>query len=247
MRLLGILVGLLLTTLGAGASWAGGSLKDGPMPVVGSGCGGAFSGAYIGGQVGYIDHDAKFHDELGTGHISASDNGVTFGIYSGYNVQCGRLLYGIESDFNYGGTDARLFDACCDQLNSNEMNWFGTLRGRLGLVHNDTWLLFVTGGLAYAKHDYTFNVGDFGFAQSDSDTKFGWTIGGGVEFLRHANWSFKAEALYVDLGKEEQSYTLGGACVVCDARIGYDDEFWVARVGLSYHFGRREETYAPLK
>jgi outer membrane immunogenic protein len=247
MRLLGIFVGLLLTTLGAGASWAGGSLKDGPMPVVGSGCGGAFSGAYIGGQVGYIDHDAKFHDELGTGHVSGSDNGVTLGIYSGYNIQCGRFLYGIESDFNYAGTDARWSDGCCQDV-SSEMNWFGTLRGRLGLVHNDTWLFFITGGLAYADFDYQFSLGaPLNFSQSNSEMKFGWTIGGGVEFLRHANWSLKAEALYVDLGKEEIGYedTLCG--VGCTARIGYEDEFWVARIGLSYHFGRREETYAPLK
>ncbi len=246
MRVTGLIVGILSMIIGISPSWADGSIKDGPAPAA-AGCVGQFNGYYVGGQVGYLDHDTKFHDELGTGYVSGDDSGVTFGIYSGYNRQCGRLLYGIESDFNYADSDASLFDDCCDQLNSSNMKWFSTVRARLGIVHEDTTLFYVTGGLAYANFDYTFAVGDFDFHQKDDDTKFGWTIGGGVEFLRHEKWSVKAEALYVDLGKEEVNYTLGGGCIVCAARIGYEDDFWTARIGFAYHFGRREEEAVPLK
>lgn len=234
-------------TFGAGASWADGSLKDGPAPAAAVGCTGQYSGAYIGGQVGYLDHDSKFHDELGTGHVSGDDSGVTFGFFSGYNVQCGRLLVGIESDFNYADTDAKWSD-CCQDL-SSEMNWFGTARLRAGLVHNENILFFVTGGLAYADLDRTFAVGaPLNFRQSDGDTEFGWTLGGGFEFLRDGKWSFKAEALYVDLGDKSISYEDTTGCAInCTARIGYEDDFWTARIGINYHFGRREEVAAPLK
>jgi len=33
-----------------------------------------------------------------------------------------------------------------------------------------------------------------------SNTQVGWTAGGGVEWMFMPNWSFKAEALYYDLG-----------------------------------------------
>lgn len=247
MRLLGVICGVLAVTLGAGTSWADGSIKDGPAPVMDR-CGGVFGGYYVGGQVGYIDHDAKFHDELGSGHVSGDDSGVTFGIYSGYNIQCGRLLYGIESDFNYGGTESEWTDGCCQDL-SSDLNWFSTIRARLGLVHQDNLLFYVTGGLAYGKLDYKFAVDDGGlieFSGRDSDTKFGWTVGAGLEFLRHENWSLKAEALYVDLGKEKVDYEDTACGIDCVARIGYEDDFWVARIGLAYHFGAREEV-VPLK
>jgi len=245
MKVIGLLVGVFAMVIGGGSSWADGSIKDAPAPVA-AGCVGQFSGYYVGGQVGYLEHDTKFHDELGTGYISGDDSGVTFGIYSGYNRQCGRLLYGIESDFNYADSDASLFDDCCDQINSSDMKWFSTVRARLGIVHQDNILFYVTGGLAYANLDYTFAVGDLDFYQKDDDTKFGYAVGGGVEFLRHANWSLKAEALYVDLGKEKVDYEDALCGIDCTARIGYEDDFWTARIGLSYHFGRREEV-VPLK
>lgn len=241
MRLVGMLVGVLVMTFGAGSSWADGSPKDIPAPVA-TGCVGQYSGTYVGGQVGYLDHDAKFNDEIDGGHVSGDDNGVTFGIYGGYNVQCGRLLYGIESDFNYSGTEAEWI--CCDQTLSSEMNWFGTVRARLGVVHDDKTLFYVTGGLAYADFDYLISDTSLPFSQRDSETKFGWTIGGGVELIRDAKWSLKAEALYVDLGNEEIDYQAGCSC---SAVVDYEDDFWTARIGLAYHFGAREEAVVPLK
>jgi outer membrane immunogenic protein len=241
MRLKWLYVGMLLATFGAGSAWADGiRVTQAPMSM---GCGGQFSGTYIGGQVGYLDHDATFHDEIAGGHESGDDNSVTFGVYGGYNVQCGRVLYGIESDFNSADTDADWNDSSL----SSEMNWFGTLRGRLGIVHEDKALFYVTGGLAYADFDYSILDTTLPFSQSNGDTKFGWTIGGGIELIRDARWSIKAEALYVDLGKETVSYEFAGCGLTCEARVGYENDFWTARLGLAYHFGVREEVAAPLK
>jgi outer membrane immunogenic protein len=116
------------------------------------------------------------------------------------------------------------------------------------LISPDT-LLYVTGGVAFADVSHRLSVPSVGFSQTDSDWTTGWTIGGGVEFLRHGNWLLRAEALYVDLGSDTHSYTItlpppcGG---VCTDTVKYDDAFWVARVGLSYKFGV-EERHRPLK
>jgi outer membrane immunogenic protein len=244
--LLSIWTGLIGLMLGATGVWADGSLKDGPAPVAEArACGtGPFAGLYVGGALGYGKHDADFNDELGGDSVGADDSGFTGGIYSGYNLQCGRFVIGYESDFNFLDTDADWSDCCYET--SSEINWFSTYRVRLGFVHETNWLFYVTGGLAVADvdHNFAFPPGDF--SDSANDTQFGWTAGGGVEIMRHANWSVRAEGLYVDLGDESEHYELTGCSFGCEARVGFEDEFWVARVGLAYHFGGREEV-APLK
>jgi outer membrane immunogenic protein len=240
---------------------ADGSLKDAvPLAQAGRCVGGQFSGAYLGIQLGggSLSSSQKTPSNIGPLGFNADDGSFTIGEHSGYNVQCGRVLFGIESDFNYfnGDTRSTLDESCCGgggfATFDSQINWFGTLRGRVGLVHYDNWLFFGTAGLAYADVDHRFiDTGAPGgtFAQSHSDTQFGWTAGGGLEFMRDGRWSLRADALYVDLGSENRNYTIGPTLCTgaCTTRINWDDTFWVARVGLTYHFGAREAPIVPLK
>jgi outer membrane immunogenic protein len=116
-------------------------------------------------------------------------------------------------------------------------------------VYDDKLIVYATGGLAYANLDHNlfdpappFNLPPF--SQTDGGVKAGWTVGGGIEWLRHANWSLRAEALYVDLGNQSHHYVLCGA--PCTADTDWDDSFWVARLGLNYRFGPEPQA-APLK
>ena len=98
---------------------------------------------------------------------------------------------------------------------SARIDWFGTVRGRIGTtISDDLILLYGTGGLAYGgvrlSANSAVNAVPTGFAFafagntqfSGSDTRFGWTAGAGVEgkFSRASNWTWKVEYLYVDLG-----------------------------------------------
>ena len=83
------------------------------------------------------------------------------------------------------------------------MNWLATVRGRLG-VAMDRWLIYGTGGVAfsdgvYRNHDFCNTAPPCGGglldAKGDMDT--GWTVGGGAEFAWMANWTAKAEYLFV--------------------------------------------------
>jgi outer membrane immunogenic protein len=92
------------------------------------------------------------------------------------------------------------------------IDWFGTLRARLGYLISDQLLLYGTGGLAYGgvKSSGIANlsvashgVGPFipgTVAFSTSGTKVGFAAGGGVEGRITANWNWKLEYLYLDLG-----------------------------------------------
>ena len=101
----------------------------------------------------------------------------------------------------------------------------------------------------YANADHTLNDTDLVFSQSDSDTKTGWTAGGGLEFAHDSRWLLRAEALYVDLDSEDRTHsatTSGCPTAVCTLSLDWDDEFWVGRIGLIYKFGHRVEV-VPLK
>jgi opacity protein-like surface antigen len=96
---------------------------------------------------------------------------------------------------------------------NTQLNYLGTVRGRLGYVVTPTLLLYGTGGLAYGgalSNTALFTSYAAGKATSNpsvtlTDANFqktlvGWTAGGGLEWMFMPNWSLKAEYLYYDLG-----------------------------------------------
>jgi outer membrane immunogenic protein len=224
-----------------------------------------FQGAYIGGVLGFgSQHTETLNLTQGAPSTGATfkddDGGVTVGGYAGYNWQpfCNPFLFGIETDINYLNSSPTAVDvetgpAVETSTFEGSNQWFGTFRGRLGWVVHEDWLLYATGGLAYGGVKHTWNddcvdcsaPGPFNFGpftQSNTDSKLGWTAGGGAEFLHDSNWRIRAEALFVDLGSATHSY-LVPACNAalgpsfCTATLRWDDQFWVARLGLSYGFG----------
>jgi outer membrane immunogenic protein len=83
----------------------------------------------------------------------------------------------------------------------------------LGFAQNN-WLLYGTGGLAYAhvktSGALTFQLPPFvSFTGSDSTIKAGWAIGGGLDYGVTRNWTVGVEYLYMDLGRV--SYTEANA------------------------------------
>lgn len=224
------------------AASAGGSIKDEPA---GRACGpGLFSGAYFGVHGGWVRADSERRDGDGTLTLGSDSDGWTVGVLSGYGWQCGRTYFGIESDINWMDVDTSATIA--GQTLTTSYDYFSTMRGRIGIVH-DTALFYLTGGLAMASVDHKLDWPAIGFSQSNSDTRWGWTVGGGVELSR-GHWTLRGEVLYVDLGEESHSYTFtGGPCNLCTAHIKWNDDFVVARVGLTFKLHREEQPYEPLK
>jgi outer membrane immunogenic protein len=209
--------------------------------------GGAFEGPYIGANLGFGRADTT-QSSPGDPSVSGDDSSVTAGGQVGYNRQCGHVVFGIEADFNYLGFETNTTPAIPVVVNlKDEINWFGTVRGRVGVVVDNHALLYATGGLAYADTSHTFSVPSFPFRQTDDDFKTGWTIGGGIELVHDVRWLLRAEVLYVDLGDNTHTYTATTGCGAnCTGTANWDDSFWVARLGLSYKFGVREPV-VPLK
>lgn len=228
----------------------GGSLKDAPAPAPAARCAsGPFAGTFIGGHVGYGWGRSDLHDDSGSpGFYSRElstneDGGFHGGVNFAHNWQCDRFVFGFASDFSFGDIDTHADYGGGDKISST-VSWYTTSRLRFGIAHDKT-LFYATVGLAYADLEWKLNAGCC--QAKNSENEFGWTVGGGIEFLRD-HWSLRAEVLYVDLGETNIGYVVPAtACgIYCSLNTKWDDSFLVARVALSFKLGSREE-HTPLK
>lgn len=206
-----------------------------------------WSGFYIGGNVGYgLTHSPT--DNFFTGSVVGnstpiSAGGVIGGGQIGYNVVNSGFLFGLEADFQGSDQKGRNFTdisgfygpGAFAAVNSR-LNWFGTARGRIGVATTPSTLVYLTGGFAYGQVEVTnsssIGGGAFTGGSSVSDTKTGYTLGGGMETrLWNSNWSAKAEYLYIDLGNlgTVNPNNNGGNHV---SSVDFHDH--IVRVGLNY-------------
>jgi outer membrane immunogenic protein len=209
-----------------------------------------WGGFYVGANVGGAWLD-KSVTETGTTNFIANpigssfsldDGSITAGGQAGFNWHRNNLLVGVEADVNWTGirhTVPANIPPGTGAILRGDVDWFATFRGRLGYAPGN-WLIYVTGGAAVARliNEYGTEVGgvlavNSNDAVSSRRTRSGWTAGGGIELGLAANWSVKAEYLFLDFRRFEVkpiAGTPGGAAT-------FKDELHVARVGLNYRFG----------
>ena len=134
--------------------------------------------------------------------VSNSPKGFLVGGTLGYNYQTGSFVWGLEGDIGWadvkGSVDCGL-GLTCETAN----RWLGTVRGRVGYAF-DRFLPYLTGGGAFGSVRASINPGP---VVSATDTRMGWTFGGGLEYAFLGNWTAKIEYLYVDLGSFDTGFT----------------------------------------
>jgi outer membrane immunogenic protein len=105
-----------------------------------------------------------------------------------------------------------------------------TVRGRLGFTVVPATMIYGTGGFAAGRvNNQSPNPNAMGEFPDDHKTKSGWTAGGGIEHMFTPNWTAKAEALYVDLGRSAVQGSFGPGYTG-----RYNNTAVVARAGLNY-------------
>jgi outer membrane immunogenic protein len=237
-----------------------------PAPVA------SWTGCYLGGNFGgiwkqndpinvtFVDGGSGAAAAVAAGALPTSFNPNASswigGGQLGCNYQASNWVVGLETDIAVTrlnadqtiSTNVAPFFPPLTTSATQDLSWIGTTRGRLGFLWGN-WLVYGTGGLAYANVNYTYtqnNTAGGGpvalFAQ-DSTTQFGWTAGGGLEVLLGA-WSVKGEYLYYDVGSHAltavcQPIIAGGACTGLSPTsftANYQNRGSIARIGFNYHF-----------
>jgi outer membrane immunogenic protein len=232
---------------------------------------GFYVGGNLGYSWGRSHDTSTLTNGAGTVLFSSADgsnlNGFVGGGGAGYNWQLQSWVWGLEADIQGTGergsrvftcpigtcTPATVFigalvlppfpgPAVTETLNQ-KIDWFGTVRGRVGVLATPKVLFYATGGLAYGEVASSGTIATttgVSSAFATSSTKAGYTVGAGVEGVIGGNWTAKLEYLYVDLGRVSGSFAtviggFGGGTVTTAFSSRVTDN--VLRVGVNYKFG----------
>lgn len=226
------------------------------------------------GSLAYISPGVLPVVPLGSAWTTGQNlQGVVGGGQIGYNYQFNPwLVLGAEADIqaadigSHGNAAVGIADAIGAHLQSvnstKKVDWFGTVRGRVGLTlpSMPNLMVYGTGGFAYGQvvhnagfaDNYTFlgaaliGGGALGHGYYDN-TKVGWAAGGGLEWSpsMFPAWSLKAEYLYVDLGNTRANSVplnggapafLFGAPPLFAATQNSPTRFHTVRAGVNWHF-----------
>jgi outer membrane immunogenic protein len=184
-------------------------------------------------------------------NTNLSKSGFIGGGQVGYNWQTGPLVLGIEADIAWRNNTSSFstFPFAGNTIDNvsgtDTQKWIGTVRPRIGLAWGSA-LFYGTGGLAYGEdeHAYTENrvvVPGQKRTLTETDTRTGWTAGGGVELALPAQWnrwSLGAEYLHVDLGTttlNQPTATVGGLNFPASS-TSFHDKSEIIRAKLNYRF-----------
>ena len=191
-----------------------------------------WSGFYIGVNGGGASAHTSW-DLVGFGpEGSHNATGGTIGGQIGYRWQSGQFVFGLEGQGNWADFSGDNISAITGFRNRTRIDSFGLITGQVGYAWNNV-LLYVKGGAAVvgAKYDVlTAGV----VTASANDTRWGGTVGAGLEYGFAPNWSVGVEYNHIFLGGRTENLTAGGALIQSDnIKQGVD----MGLVRLNYKFG----------
>jgi len=214
----------------------------------------SWTGFYIGGHVGYgwgrSTTDVGRPDALDCGNgsscesISYDVNGAFGGAYLGYNWQVNSVVFGLEGEGGYIGASNTVFSTIApDHRFETTYGGYGAFTGRLG-VAVDRALFYGKGGFAVARIKNEalddFPTPDVEHIGRSDTTRFGWAVGGGMEYAFTNNWIVRAEYLYMQFDNKTVFDLGDGSGGVPPATnpspYTFRDHLHTARVGLAYKF-----------
>ncbi len=221
-----------------------------------------WTGFYAGTNSGaaWSQHNGKLSvtatDNAGTASSVAAESpsGGFGGGQIGYNWQRSSLVFGLEADADWAGVydKAAAFTQYPLTLGTakSELDYFGTLRGRLG-VTTGSFLLYGTGGFAFGGVrdeiglSYTnglINPVSGALRENASTTATGWAAGAGVEYAITPAMTLKAEYLHIDLGSITSSASIpaGSSGGIVAGSLTVHHDYDIVRGGLNYRLGSNE-------
>src|SRR6266478_7012326 len=166
-------------------------------------------------------------------YIDAS--GGVVGGQIGYRWQTGGWVFGLEAQGDWanlrGDNVSLLFPGF---VNRSKTDAFGLFTGQVGYAWNNA-LFYVKGGAAVVDDRNDILFGGAVVATSNSDTRWGATVGVGFEYGFAPNWSVGIEYDHLFLDNRTTTFTAPGGVFFATDRINGDADLVMARI--NYRFG----------
>jgi outer membrane immunogenic protein len=189
-----------------------------------------WSGFYIGINGGGGSSHATW-DFVGVGREGSHDaTGGTVGGQIGYRWQSGQWVFGVEGQGNWADFSGDNTSALFATRNRTKIDAFGLITGQVGYAWNNV-LIYVKGGAAVVSDKYEISSTAGALLASTSDTRWGGTVGAGLEYGFAPNWSVGVEYNHIFLSDKDVTF----AGFAGSERIRQDVDMGLVR--LNYKFG----------
>ena len=232
---------------------------------------GFYFGANAGFAAGTYSTDSLFGDGLFASNSSGRFKGGIGGVQTGYNWQTDMWLAGLEADIQYSTqrviSGAVCPGAICNQgmtpfdvpvtvAYSHNLDWFGTVRGRVGALMTPDAVAYVTGGLAVGGIAHSARLCGFISDPTQNCTNDpvattnnffgrtaapGWTVGGGIEARLAGNVTGKIEYLHMNFGTASTAAVNGQITPPIAVALSSHDSEDIIRLGVNYKFDPNAE------
>jgi outer membrane immunogenic protein len=187
-----------------------------------------WTGCYVGGNVGGgWGHDDWTFEATGDPGGRPHSSGVIGGGQVGCDYQTGAWVWGVQGLFDWSDLKGHTHDPSAGPaVQSNvKIKSIFSATGRAGYAF-DRSLLYVDGGVAWSDTQRFFTPG----GPIADNTKSGWTVGAGWEYLIAPNWSWKIEYSHYDFGAVTANNNVPGDETRAKQHID------TVLVGLNYRF-----------
>ena len=189
-----------------------------------------WSGFYIGINGGGGSSHATW-DFVGVGREGSHDaTGGTVGGQIGYRWQSGQWVFGVEGQGNWADFSGDNTSALFATRNRTKIDAFGLITGQVGYAWNNV-LVYVKGGAAVVSNKYEISSTAGALLSSSSDSRWGGTVGAGLEYGFAPNWSVGVEYNHIFLSDKDVTF----AGFAGSERIRQDVDMGLVR--LNYKFG----------
>ena len=193
---------------------------------------GCYVGGHFGGSGGKKEVSASSGGQTAAGLSSVSTN--TGGFLPGGQIGCdyqgpGNWVFGVQ-----GSLSAYTLKGVTEFPDGSNFtvkaNWLASATGRIGYSWYP-WLLYATGGVAWVRDNYEITGDSSNFTAGD--TRTGWTVGVGLEYVFWGNWSADLEYRHYDFGSKNLLFTdsISGSTAVANTKQWID----AFTLGLNYH------------
>ena len=197
-----------------------------------------WTGLYVGVDAGYLWSSVGYYvpGAPTAGTVPGKPNSFNFGGHIGYLYQFNNpFVIGAEADVSWlNGSSTEAFPGAPTQGAIAKTKWDASLRAILGYAFN-TNLIYATGGASWLNVEgcgviiatAPTCVANTGY----SNTRSGWTVGGGIAHAFTPNLSARVEYLYANYGNFDFTAT-GAAGGIANVSMKTNK----VRGGLSWKF-----------
>ena len=232
-------VGLIAVGVAAPASAADMAVRAAPPPVVAPMY--YWGGFYIGGNGGWASsHNCWSIVPLAGTAVAdgCSDrSGGVLGGQLGYRWQSGQFVFGLEAQGDWAdlnGTRVSIFNPAFST--GTRVNGIGLFTGQIGYAWNAT-LLYLKGGAAVTDNSAFINTTAGGASVASADaTRWGGTVGVGLEYGFSPNWTAGIEYDHLFMGDSNNTFSIVNPLLAGAAnRISQDVDMVTVRFNYKFN------------